>query len=233
MTGDDIIGTTMDNHLHDTGGVRWTAEERLGYLNEAILHIALVMPKAASVNRIMKLVANTTRQPLPDGATDQDPDGNVLPKGISWLDMLCNMGADGATPGDAIWLTDRRTLEQVKPGWHSEAGATAIDHYIIDERLPGIAFVYPRPHASTVVWVLGTYVASPTLLTVAGDTFPYEDIYASPARNWVLHRCYGKDIESPASQARSARHFNAYYTDLGLKPPADSGVSPKNKGHLA
>lgn len=213
--------------LNDTGFARHAKAALIGFADEAQKMLALALPRATVVTAVMRLAANETRQSLPT-AGQEDPDGNDLLPGLTLFKVVRNMGADGKTRGDAVRLISGRDLDLFDPSWRSRAGSRVVRHYQFDERTPARFEVYPAAHASTPVWVEADYSAMPETLTGEGDEFLVPEIYRSPILHWMLYRALSVDTESATARRDKDTHYRAFYTELGLKPPATAMESPKN-----
>lgn len=213
--------------LNDTGYVRTTAAQLVGYADEAQKQLALVLPRATAVTAVVRLAANETRQSLPT-AGEKGPDGKDLLPGLMLFKVVRNMGADGLARGRAVTLAAGRDLDLFDPSWRSRVGSKVIAHYLYDERTPTLFEVYPPAHADTEVWVELDYSALPAAITAIGDDFQVQDIYRSPLLHWMLYRALAKATESPSQRRDKDIHYKAFYVELGLKPPAVSMDSPKN-----
>ena len=122
--------------LVDATPVTWTEAQLIAWLNDAQLAAAELRPDASSEMTTLKLAAGTTEQQLASG-------------GIRLLSVTHNMGSDGTTPGAAIDLVERGVKDALERDWRKATGATVIDEYIFDERLPLDFSVSPPTHATT------------------------------------------------------------------------------------
>lgn len=198
--------------LADTEGVRWTRAILLDFVNEAVWQVVLVRPDASARIESVQL-APGTRQSLPED-------------GLRLLEVIRNMGQDGASPGAAPRLAERGSLDAANPAWHAESGASEIAEYLYDIRRPGTYYVYPPVAASPPVYVEIAYVASPAALEDEGGELAIDDVYAGPVLDWVLYRAFHADTESAAGRARADHHFEAFYRSLDRKTQSDVAVAP-------
>jgi len=72
--------------LLDPTNVRWPRNQLLDYLNDGQREVVIYRPDASMEDRVVALVDASTRQTLPAN-------------GLRLLDVVRNMGTDGATPG--------------------------------------------------------------------------------------------------------------------------------------
>lgn len=201
--------------LADTQFERWSEASLLDYLNEARLRVALARPDAAAVSEVVRLDPGT-RQELPQG-------------GARLLDVVRNMGPDGATPGESVRLADRETLDAVDGGWHAALGQGVVHHYLFDDRLPASYLVYPPASASPEVWLEIVYARTPAPLTSPVQAVGLPEAFGAPLADFVLHRAFAADAESAESLARSAAHLEAFERAVAGKLSADALVSPKTR----
>lgn len=206
--------------LNDVANVRWPIAELQGWLNSGQREIVLLRPDASVTNASITLTANSTKQSIPTG-------------GIRLLDVVRNMGVDGATPGNAIRLISRQVLDSLQPTWHSDAGQASIDHFMEDPRDPKHFYVYPRPHATIVVQVEVLYSVEPADCTYNASTNPtavisLDDVYTNPLLDYILYRAYAKDATFAASAAKSVAYYQAFAASLGVKTKVDAAVTPGN-----
>lgn len=203
--------------LQDATGVRWPEDELVKWLNDGQREVVLIRPDASVVNAPMTLVANSTKQTLPVG-------------GIRLLDVVRNMGVDGLTPGGIVRLVNREVLDAQIPTWHVDAGQAAIKHFCNDPRDPKHFYVYPRPHATTVVQVEVLYSVSPADCVWPSVTpaavISLDDLYGNALLDYVLYRAFSKDAEFAAYIQRAAGHYGAFATSLGIKLKTDTATSP-------
>jgi hypothetical protein len=167
---------------NDQQFVRHPETELVDWLNDAQRAIFTFLPAACSRVDAVRLVPGTlqTIESIPtayckpgDGSTPAVPVvGSML------LDVVCNMGADGLTPGTPIRsVTDgREVLDTLVPNWHA-AKDTTIINWVYDPRTPRQFYVYPGAHASTAVWVRMSFVAEPIDIPNTGT--PGAELYAA------------------------------------------------------
>jgi hypothetical protein len=203
------------NTLQDTGNVTWTVAQHITYLNDALRAAVSVRPDISAVTAGMLLTANTTLQTLP-AATD-----------LRLIAIECNLGSDGLTVGDTVRLGDKQAMDDFLLGWRSVTGATAVKEYFFDDARPDEFEVYPRPHATTPVYVRVKKSVLPTSMAVVGDTIPVKDIHAPALREWCCYLAFSRDSERTPNWQRGARHFAAFFNLLQVKMKADMAINPK------
>lgn len=197
--------------LQDVTGIRWVADELLGWLNDGQREIVLYKPNAFVRNTSVRLVGGT-KQSLPAD-------------GVQLVDVVRNMGQNGNTPGRAIRITMREILDSQVPDWHAASPDPQVKHYMFTPLDPKNYYVYPPQPAAGQNYVELIYGASPTDATL-NSTITLDDIYQNVLLDYILFRAYSKDTEFAADQKRAADHQNAYLTALGAKAKVEVGVNP-------
>ena len=204
--------------LQDATNVRWPEAELVNWLNDGQREIVLIRPDASVTNAPMILTANSTRQTLPAA-------------GIRLLDVVRNMGIDGLTPGNVVRLVTREVLDAQIPTWHVDAGQAAIKHFCNDPRDPKHFYVYPRPHATTVVQVEVLYSSAPADCALPSVTptavITLDDVYGNALLDYVLYRAYIKDAEYAANVQRAEGHYGSFAASLGIKLKTDMATAPQ------
>jgi hypothetical protein len=205
--------------LQDEGGVTWTTTQLLRAWNEAQKVIVVFAPEASLTTASWQLVAAETRHAAPSGA-------------IKIIDVMRNMGADGATPGASIRLTTRGNLEDHVTDWHSGTGAASITQWAPDPRNPKLFWTYPRVHASTAVFVEGTYSSVPADIDELTDTITVGDEWAAAAVNWCMYRALARDSKRTPVFARADHYLKTFGFLVGGKLSADIKQDPRLREHL-
>jgi hypothetical protein len=144
------------------------------------------------------------------------------------IDVVRNMGMDGATPGAAIRRTDRQQLDDSSPSWHTQTKKAAIKHFTFDDRTPKIFYVYPPALAGTQVEIIDA--ALPAAVTDETGSLDIGAEYMEAVANYVAYRCLFKDSEY-ANGAMVAAYFQAFENALGVKTATEAGASPNQPGN--
>ena len=197
--------------LQDTTGIRWPDAELLGWINDGQREIVLYKPNAFVMNKAVKLMPGT-KQSLPAD-------------GVQLIDVVRNMGTEGASPGRAIRITMREILDSQVPGWHAATGELEVKHFVYSMLDPKTFYVYPPQPAASQNYVEIVYAAAPTECALGG-TITLDDIYQTILVDYSLYRAYSKDTEFAADQNRAKVHQDAYLTALTGKAKVESGVNP-------
>lgn len=164
----------ISNLLQDASPqfTRWSEREIVDWLNDAQLAISKFLPSSASRVDSIKLRQGTLQSIEVIAAADCLPgDGSAPPptiRGLQVLDVLCNMGAAGTTPGRAIRLVSdgREALDTQIPDWHASTGSTVLN-FFFDLKTPRHFHVYPGVTGS--VWARVSYAAQPQIIVSDAD----------------------------------------------------------------
>lgn len=201
--------------LLDETAIRWLEPELLGWLNSGQREIVLLKPNSCVKNEAVQMMAGT-KQALPAG-------------GLVLIDVVRNMGADGATPGRAITGVQRDVLDTVSPDWHSASANAVAKHYVYDVRDPKNFYLYPPQPPATTQRVEIVYSVAPTELTATSDVISVDDIYEGCLIDYLLYRAYSKDAEFAGNGERAVAHFQAFQSALGVKLKGEAGITPAMK----
>lgn len=187
------------NMLLDDSHVRWGVAEMIRWINEAMGAIAHLRPDAFAHTGCMQLV---------DGTYQSLPNGSMM-----LLDVVRNLADDGITPGRAIRITDRKSLDDANPDWHMLPKSGVIRHFMVDPRTPKVFYTYPPAIDGTKVEV--KHVVLPGEVTDVSDALPIGLEYIGPVVNYVCYRCNLKDSEFANAQV-GALFYQAFKSSLGL-----------------
>lgn len=200
----------------DSNGYRWTDAEIIDYVNDAQRLVAVYRPDSCSATAVSTLAAGS-KQSIPTS-------------GFRLLDVVRNVAADGTTPGRAITITARDTLDRFDPSWHTGAKSSTVKHFTYDERNPLQYFVFPPAKADTKVEVL--YSKYPTAVTQSTNDLTVSDSYFEALINFVLFRCYAKEADFAANAQLAASYLSLFASVLGVKLQKDIAFGPRvsNKG---
>lgn len=200
--------------LNDAEHVRWSEEELIRWINDSPSALLSRRPAAISRTDTLVLVAGTLQ--------------NIPSDGVLLLDVVRNMGSDGATPGRPIRRSDRQQIDDIDPDWHTATAKATIQQYTFDDRLPKSFYVYPPAVAGTQVELL--YAALPEPVSDPADTLAIGAEYIDPIVNYVVYRANAKDSEF-AQGTIAAAYFQAFEASLGVKSAVDVNASPNQPGN--
>lgn len=216
---------------------RWTQREMVGYLNEAQLIISRLMPVACTRVDVVKLKPGTRQRLAFDKADVKRGDGKAQAidvQGIQLIDMLRNMGDDGASPGRPVRIVSQRALDLSAPDWHKSLGKE-VREFVYAPKVPDLFMVYPGvPAAPRAVWIELEYTAIPDLLAVTADygastaTISIGDEYAPDLKNYIVSRANMKEA-SYADPGKAQSFAGLFTTSMNAKVETLTGVNPNLK----
>lgn len=249
------ITTTVKQFLRSVGETlqdispqysRWPEIELVVYANYAQRAIAKYLPQAGSRVDAIKLLPGTKQDLtrvlaaniLPgDGSTPADVHG------IALLDLVRNMGANGATPGRVVRLIDRYTKDTNDPLWHTKTGAE-IREYVHDKQTPRIFYAVPGvPSAGPDVWIEVSWMAEPRAIAAGGEPGSEVYAYAGPstalmgihdqfiedAHNYVVAMASLKRSKNTENMQRASVHTTLFTSSINTQATVLTGVNPNMK----
>lgn len=219
---------------------RWTEAELVDHLNDAQLVIADLLPMSCARVDAVRLVPGTRQSIDTFDATNCIPgDGTTMTQpvhGRQLLDVIRNMGADGQTPGRAVRVIDRRTLDSQAPQWHRVQGAQ-VSAYMYDPRTPKVWYVTPAVPPGTPVWVEISYIANPVRIPAPASPGAYAREGGSTQRlsiadeflvdlvNYVVARAHLKDAKF-GDPSKAVTYANLFVSAMNAKVQALTGHNP-------
>lgn len=202
--------------LLDEDFVRWPLSEIAGWIDRGVETIITVKPSAKSKTAVLTLVAGT-KQTLPD-------EENI----VQLLDIVRNMGADGATPGRMIRQTARSELDSNEPNWHNSAKVpyrSEVRQFVFDENLPKTFWVYPGNDATGKIESIVSYLPDSVVSRHTGDAsdistweivVDLDDQYRPALLDYVMWRALSKEDVAATFQKATA-FFQSFQTALGVQ----------------
>lgn len=215
---------------------RYTQRELVTWLNEGQRAIAKYVPLSCSRVDAIKLVPGTRQSIYKILAADVKPGDNSDSKdvyGIALISLIRNMGSNGLTPGRAIKILDRETLDSFTPNWHTATG-DVVEGYIYNPNIPQIFYVTPGVPANKNVWVEIQFVANPEQVSESGsygmdgtDTtvVTIDEHNTDDLIDYILARAYAKDSES-SSVAMANLYGQKFVSSINAQATAVTGVNP-------
>lgn len=195
--------------LQDTGAVRWTATELLGWLNEGQRFVYHLRKDSSAKVTTMQLTSGT-RQTLPAEA-------DLL------LDVTRNATVVTGPPevttyGRALRKVAQPLLDAQYPDWHTKTPQAVVKEYMYDPRVPKTFFVYPPSDGTGYVEL--KYSVAPADVAAANDAITLDDVYATVLLDWMLMRAYAKETEESLMQ-RATLYRQSVESQLGAKGAVD------------
>lgn len=190
--------------LLDAGNIRWTEQELLDWLNQAMIEVTTFKPQAYVKTETVALVAGV-KQILP-------ADGTLL------VNIERNLGTNGTTVGPVVGSTSRQLLDDFKPDWPQATAAAEAKHYMYDAKNPKVFYVYPpQPTGNGLQgYVEMVYCAIPPRVGLA-QNIALDDSYEPALMNYMLYRAFAKDAEFSGNVALADVHYKTFLAELGAK----------------
>ena len=210
----------------DITNIRWTLKELIGWMNSAGREVVILKPNSLTSTANADLVAGT-KQTVPTGA-------------LELINVIRNMGADGATPGRTITGVSADVLNQMLPDWHTATADPSVKHFVYDPKQDQKTYyVYPPQPAATTqkievvisitpaeIAYVDESLASYAAVNALGEAGKLDDIYEGAMIDYCLYPAYAKDSEHTANAARSATHYQAFASALGVKLKNEFMMAP-------
>lgn len=214
---------------------RWTQRELVTWLNEGQKAIAKYVPSSCSRVDAIKLSPGTKQAITKILAANIKPgDGSAAKDvyAIALTSLVRNMGGDGETPGRAIRVLDRETLDAFTPDWHTQTG-DYVEGFVFDPRTPQVFYVTPGIKPAGL-WVEAQLIANPEEVVLTGDyskdsadetPISIDEQNTDDLVNYILSRAFAKDIE-PANIQMAAMYGQQFVTSINAQAAAITGVNP-------
>ena len=209
-TAQEIIDD-VENVLQDESNDHWDEADHLQALNNGMKAICLVKPDAYVVDDAVVLVEGVNQ--------------NIPAAGFQLMEITCNMGTGGSTPGNAIKQIDRKILDAMIPGWTSATASATVEYYIYDTRMPTQFMVYPPQPSSGFGYVQMKYAAAPAEIAI-GAVILIPDIYRDVLMDYMLFRAYSMDSDVPASANKAVAYYQAFQAALGVRTEVEEKEAP-------
>jgi len=202
--------------MFDPGYNRFDQDDWLKWINDGQAEAAILKPDINVETAVVELQAGP-KQVLEAGKT-------------TFIRLTRNMGADGQTPGKAIFPVDMDHFSQLNPDWPTHSTSAEVQLYMFDDKNPMVFWVYP-PQPDTgrgqVERVVG---AKPPAIAKIDDPITIDDIYEHVLLHYVLYRAHAVNAKHSASEKADAnREWNMFVTALGRRDLTEKAYAPKPK----
>jgi len=205
--------------LNDTGSTRrWPSDDLLRDLNAGQVVLVKLVPGANARRVVYQLTAGAFQQ-LPDGSDvfiDKLTD-KVIPRALSLIQMHCNMGTDGQSPGRIITPVQKTVFDTTNPDWPSATADATVLHYMISPDIKRGFFVYPPQPETSQGYVSAFFSLLPANCSVyAADSYiSLDDEYADALLYFLLYRAYMLDTDEVDGAERSLAFWNKFVESIG------------------
>ena len=216
--------------LQDPDAERWSLEEHLDAINDALLDICFYKPSACSETVILEM-AEGTLQTLGEGQSQL----------IRVTRNITSAEVDEppVVGGVAVTSIERDSLDRQMPDWHDPnvvpQSATVL-HVMTDPMSPDTFYVYPgndgNGRIEAVVAVEPDEIETPaspdTLSSYDGLEVPLGRVFKSAIIDYVLYRAYAKDMQFAGAAQRAVAHFQNFNSALGVRRQLEAVANPEN-----
>ena len=208
LTAAEVL-TRANDLIQDATNTRWSAAELLRWLNDGRREMAILRPDIYATVAVITLAAGTKQ--------------SVPADGTRFLDAIRNMAVDGVTPGAAVRPVQREIMDAQYPNWHTEASG-ATKHFMFDERVPGVFYVYPPAAAAARLEI--AYAQAPVDIVNTADELAKEGIYSGALVDFVCYRAFTKDATFAGNLQRAAAAYMQFSNAITGGDARDLSVSP-------
>jgi hypothetical protein len=209
MIGNDIA-VRYYQQTNDPNRLRTVEATLINWINGGQLLLALVRPDSSS-QAILHTLLSGSAQGLPTGA-------------LRLLDVTRCVDPVQDKHLSTVSLVDRHALDSTVRNWHSATASNVIRHYVYDNRLPRVFYVYPPAKAGARLELFVSTV--PTKVNVLTDQLSVPDTYLDAMLEYCLFRYYSYDTEYSQNPELANGRFKAMQVLLGVKLTRDLALSP-------
>ena len=197
ITAGDLI-TEAAAIYQDVEYDRVEVEDWARYLTAAIKRLVGLRPDAHYKTVAIKLTG-TAPQTLPEEA-------------VQLIEVIRNMGEDGATAGSPITEVDKDTLNRTL-SWYAESTEPEVEHYSYDPRRPKNFTV--SPPSNNYIEVAYSYL--PPAVTGIATVIDVTGTFETDLLNWMLYMAYSIDSDEANSWQRAQFYMQAFFTGIGIE----------------
>jgi hypothetical protein len=207
--------------------IRWTRLDLLDYLNDAQAQLYVLRPAAFTRGEVFVLRPGSLQGPLPDGCQLQrvvgSGDGSRARKvDDGLLQAFAGFGCKPAAAPAAYRVSGF--------SFNPEDAA----HFFIDPPVPedGLVHVVTTicQQAPRILTLADLDAALPSPPAPPVDQLDAPGAMRNPLIEWMLHRAYSVDMESPQSSAKQALHLQTFNTLLGIAERKATVVAASQSG---
>lgn len=219
----------------------WEQVELVMWLNDGQMALTTYAPTSCTRLDAVKLKPGTRQSIDAIATTDCIPGDGSTPTaaihGKKLMALVRNMGADGLTPGAAIRMFERETVDALNPAWHSVAGTGIVTGFSYDARTPHYFYAKPAVSPSVATWVEMAFVAQPVPIPNVGTedytrvgtstaTLSIDDEFVQDLVNYTVARSYMK-VSKQGDPTKAAAFTSLFTGSLNSYVTALTGVSPR------
>ncbi len=210
------IFALANRQLHDVAGQTWPSSVMIPYLNLAIYEICNYKPEAYPVTKTVTLM----------GGPVQSLDDNA----IELLDIICNMGTDGLTPGPSVPVLKKEAVDTLVPDWQTYTPGSVVLFSMIDSRnpkyyytVPPIAVTNPMPKLKLIQAEMPDKIVDPS------DEYPLDASYVPAAVDYLIFRALAESTTIPGAMQKAGVFLNKFTSNLGIKTAVEMKTERKQE----
>lgn len=206
ITATNRINTALDM-LDDPSGRRWDAATfMLQAVNDGQRDIVSLRPDANPVPATLDLVPGCFQ--------------TVPASYYTLINLVCNLGTDGLTPGRALTRWTRAELDAVNPYWPADDPAAEARLWVYErEADPRQYLVWPPQPATGCGKLRGIFSQLPADVAL-GDPLIIGDEFAEPLLLFIMARAKARDKENTVDMTMAEKMRRAYFDLLGVQDEA-------------
>jgi hypothetical protein len=217
LTVIETIILLAQQQLQDMTGQTWGPDILIPYINLAVNEIITLKPDAYPVTKVIALVAGAT-QTLDDTA-------------IELLDIVCNMGTNGATPGRAITSLDRQSVDFLFPDWQTATVGSVVLFYMKDDRNPKYFYTFPPMAAASPMPQIKLIQSEiPADISAVDDDFPLDASYIPATVDYIIFRALAEPTTIAGAMEKAKIYMNKFYQNIGIKQAVEKTIEKKEAG---
>ena len=196
-----------ERKILDESNDEYSEQNLLDLYHLSVKEIINLAPRSHTESRIWKL-APMTRQVCPADA-------------VEIVDVIMNMGADGATPGAAIRETTLDIMKALLPGWEADAATDVVEHFMKLSESKTEFMIYPPSTGNNYLMGRVTTIPAQVMWDSGGDwklaVIPIDDTFSHAIINGMVYIAYDDDSDTPGNTPRSQVFYGRFLQDLGLR----------------
>ena len=204
------IGHCIDmaeRKILDESNDEYSEQNLLDLFHLAVKEIINLEPRAHTESRVWQL-SPSTRQISPADA-------------VELVDVIMNMGANGATPGAAIRETTLDVMRALLPGWEAVTPTDVAEHWFKVPESKVEFMIYPPSTGNNQLLARITTIPAQVLWD-SNDYFkiaiiPIDDTFSTAIINGMVYMAYDDDSDTPGNTPRSQVYYQRFLQDLGLR----------------
>lgn len=189
--------------LQDADNDNWDLTELLRWYNLSCRQTVIFAPEANPIIEAVLLAAGV-KQTIPAS-------------GLALINVIRNMGADGATPGAAIFPSTVKIIQAFDSSWATATAAAAIDNFMPET--DRTFYTYPPSNGAGYVEMEYSKVPTAVIYDEAGAwetaLVGVTDKYVKAVLEHILSLAFSKDTDFPGNLERAQMHLAQFGQAVG------------------